>query len=186
MTLQDRLFSRPISVTDLPARGRDIKVEATAAERVAIARDLGLVALDSLTGTYHVAPTGRGARLEGKVVARIRQTCVVSLDPFDVELDEPVKIAFATAPEPGEGGVLQGDTLSISPDEDDPPEPLTGGVIDLGAVTLEFLALGLDPYPRKPGVELSAEFSPERVDEEKAPSPFAALAELGRKRADKP
>jgi hypothetical protein len=186
MTLQDRLFSRPISVADLPARGRDAKVEATAAERAAIARGLGLAVLDSLTGTYHVAPTARGARLEGRVIAHIRQTCVVSLDPFDAEIDEPVKLAFAAAPEPGEGGLLQGDTLSISPDEDDPPEPLTGGVIDLGAVTLEFLALGLDPYPRKPGVEFSAEFSPRSVDEEKAPSPFAALAELRRKKADKP
>jgi hypothetical protein len=186
MTLRDRLFSRPISVTDLPARGRNAKVEASAAERVAIARDLGLVGLDSLTGTYRVAPTARGARLEGRVIARIRQTCVVTLDPFDAEIDEPVELAFAAALEPGEGGVLQGDTLSISPDEGDPPEPLAGGVIDLGAVTLEFLALGLDPYPRKPSVEFSSQFSPERVDEEKAPSPFAALAGLGRKKGDKP
>ena len=41
----------------------------------------------------------------------------------------------------------------------------------LGALTAEFFALGLDPYPRKPGVEFAA------PAEEAAPdSPFAALA----------
>ena len=38
---------------------------------------------------------------------------------------------------------------------DDAPEPLVGGVVDLGVVATEFLALGIDPYPRKSGVEFS-------------------------------
>ncbi|SEE25557.1 Uncharacterized ACR, COG1399 [Rhizobiales bacterium GAS191] len=186
MTRDHRLFIRPISVADLPARGRGVTVEASPEERARIAREFGLVAINALSGAYHVTPTARGARLKGKVAARIRQTCVVSLEPFDSELDEEVDLAFAAALEPGEGGVMQGDTLSISPDEEDPPEPLEGGMIDLGSVTLEFLALGLDPYPRKPGVELSVEFSPDGVEEEKSPSPFAVLAGLSRKPADKP
>ena len=57
--------------------------------------------------------------------------------------------------------------------ERDPPEPIVNGRIDLGAVTAEFLALGLDPYPRKPGV--AYEPAPER---DPADSPFAALAKM--------
>ena len=34
---------------------------------------------------------------------------------------------------------------------EDPPEPIVNGAIDLGALAAEFLMLGLDPYPRKPG-----------------------------------
>ena len=37
------------------------------------------------------------------------------------------------------------------PEADDSPEPLVGGAVDLGAVATEFLVLGIDPYPRKPG-----------------------------------
>ena len=37
-------------------------------------------------------------------------------------------------------------------DAPDAPEPIVDGLVDLGALVAEFLALGLDPYPRKPGV----------------------------------
>ena len=57
---------------------------------------------------------------------------------------------------------------------DDAPEPLVGGVVDLGVVATEFLALGIDPYPRKSGVEFTA---PAAADDD-SPHPFAALAAL--------
>ena len=41
----------------------------------------------------------------------------------------------------------------------DEAEPLIGGSVDLGALATEFLILGLDPYPRKPG----AVFQPRRT-----------------------
>jgi hypothetical protein len=53
------------------------------------------------------------------------------------------------------------------------PEPLVGGKVDLGAIATEFLILGLDPYPRKPG----AVFDPPPEDRA-SDSPFAALAKL--------
>jgi hypothetical protein len=57
--------------------------------------------------------------------------------------------------------------------EEDPPDPIIDGRIDLGALAAEFLALGLDPYPRKPGAAFDlGEAEPERE------SPFAALARL--------
>ena len=58
------------------------------------------------------------------------------------------------------------------PDEE-PPEPLIGGKLDLGAIATEFLILGIDPYPRKPG----AQFSPPKADDAGA-HPFAALEAL--------
>jgi hypothetical protein len=45
--------------------------------------------------------------------------------------------------------------------------------VDLGALATEFLLLGLDPYPRKPG----AVFEPPR-DNRPEPGPFAGLAGL--------
>ena len=45
------------------------------------------------------------------------------------------------------------------------------GVVDLGAIATEFLILGLDPYPRKPG----AVFEPPR-ERDSDGGAFAALA----------
>jgi hypothetical protein len=55
----------------------------------------------------------------------------------------------------------------------EPPEPLIGGIVNLGALATEFLVLGIDPYPRKADVE----FAPVTVGEE-GPKPFAALGAL--------
>jgi len=57
----------------------------------------------------------------------------------------------------------------------DPPDEIVNGRIDLGALTAEFLALGLDPYPRKPGVSFDETAASDRSD-----SPFAGLERLRR------
>ncbi len=61
----------------------------------------------------------------------------------------------------------------------EPPEPLLDGILDLGALATEFLILGLDPYPRKVGVEFVA---PEAG--EAAAHPFAALEALKNRSGD--
>ncbi len=57
--------------------------------------------------------------------------------------------------------------------DDEPPEPLVDGTVDLGALATEFLILGIDPYPRKAG----AQFAPPKV-EDAGEHPFAALEAL--------
>ena len=56
---------------------------------------------------------------------------------------------------------------------DDPPEPLVGGKVDLGAIATEFLILGLDPYPRKPGTVFACPSAGDDISH-----PFSALAAL--------
>ena len=53
------------------------------------------------------------------------------------------------------------------------PDEITNGQIDLGALAAEFLMLGLDPYPRKPGADFSFE-----GDDQDRESPFGALKAL--------
>jgi hypothetical protein len=57
------------------------------------------------------------------------------------------------------------------------PEPLFGDTVDLGALATEFLMLGIDPYPRKPGAVFEAQTAQDETDH-----PFAALARLRRGR----
>ena len=69
--------------------------------------------------------------------------------------------------------------------EEDPPEEMVDGKIDLGALVTEFFALGIDPYPRKPGADLAAiashipnlELDGPTGIEEKI-SPFSSLSKL--------
>ena len=154
-------LSRPIRVTDLPAEGTDITIEATPEEREALARDFKLPAIHAVTGTFRLTGTRSRVRVSGHVNATVSQICVVTLDPFESQIREEVDVAFAAR-----------DAASM-PQGEDPPDEIVDGTIDLGAVTAEFLALGLDPYPRKPGVDFAFEGGDERPE-----SPFAALERL--------
>ncbi|MBV8963923.1 MAG: DUF177 domain-containing protein [Hyphomicrobiales bacterium] len=159
---------REIAIADIPRTGLEIEVEANAEERGEIARRFGLLGVEALRGSYRLSLMARGARVKGEVTARVRQTCVVSLDPFEADVREPVELTFAAE----DGSRPATGRIDISPDDEDPPEPLRDGKIDLGAMTQEFLALGLDPHPRKPGVE----FVREKTEVDREASPFAVLA----------
>jgi hypothetical protein len=134
-------LSRPVPVGELPTEGAEVVVETTPEEREALARDFKLPALHALTGTFHLSGTPRRVHVAGRIQGRVTQVCVVTLEPFDSDIREGVDVDFAVpaAAEPVHGG--------------DRPDEIVNGKVDLGALTAEFLALGLDPYPRKPGVD---------------------------------
>ena len=173
-------FRHPVRVETIRPRGTEIVLEADAAQCVAIAAALELPSVENLGARYLLMRNGERVKLEGRIEARLHQTCVVTLDAFPVVLDVPVKLDFVPPDDPllaVRGGESDDGDIDIEVmlNEQDPPEPIDNGVIDLGAVTVEFLALSLDSYPRKPGVSFEA---PAAQDEE--PSPFAALAKLKR------
>jgi hypothetical protein len=154
-------LSRPISVGDLPPEGLEVTVETTPEERAALACMLKLPAIHALTGAFLVTGTRSRVHVSGRIHGTINQICVVTLDPFDSNIAEDVEVEFA-AP-----GVVQ------PRHGEDPPDEIVDGTVDLGALTAEFLALGLDPYPRKPGVDFTFEAADDRPE-----SPFAALGKL--------
>jgi uncharacterized metal-binding protein YceD (DUF177 family) len=173
-------LAHPVRVEDIKLRGSHIAVHAPEQDLPAIARHLGLASVEALDARYVATRSGDSVKLEGTITAKVHQTCVVSLDPFPVELAIPVQLDFAPEEETllaakrAEADAAKFD-IEVMLNETDPPEPIVNGIIDLGAVTLEFLALGLDPYPRKPGVEFEAGPAAAEVE-----SPFAALAKLKR------
>ncbi|PSC06425.1 metal-binding protein [Alsobacter soli] len=169
------LLSRMVDVSTIPAGGLQTQVEATPAEREAIAKAYKLNGVDRLEGLFKLTGRGRTVKVTGEVTADIRQTCVVTLEEFPATVAEEVDLEFAEdAPE---ARTQEGDEERSS-ELIDAPDPIVNGKIDLGALVAEFLALGLDPYPRKPGVE---EFE-HQEDNGAEDSPFAALANLNRER----
>jgi uncharacterized metal-binding protein YceD (DUF177 family) len=163
----------PLAVDDVPETGQHLDLVANAEVRAGVARVAGLRDLPRLQASFDVTRHGSGLRVAGRVSATVGQTCVVTLEPLASEIDEAVDLVFApraAAKRDGDEANAEERNAAESWNE---PEPLIGGTVDLGALATEFLILGLDPYPRKPG----ATFQPPG-DASADEGPFAALAKL--------
>lgn len=163
----------PVAVEDVPEEGRHFALIADSDARSSIARMAGLRDLPRLEADFEVARRGNGGlHVVGRVSATVGQTCVVSLEPLANNIEEDVDLLFmpkSTAELPAAAETEKGTSRAEA--KWDEPEALVGGVVDLGVVATEFLILGLDPYPRKPG----AIFEPPQ-DVKPDGGPFAALA----------
>jgi uncharacterized metal-binding protein YceD (DUF177 family) len=169
-------FSRPIAVLSVPRAGQNVVLRPTEAQRAAIAAFLALPAVECFEAEVTVAPSRGGSfHVTGGVKARVQQVCVVSLEPFPAEIDETIDVRFAPEEQLGSLGKKE---VERTLEDEDPPEPVINGVIDLGELAVEALALGLHPFPRKPGVE-----TPAMGDADEPRSPFAALAALKKPQA---
>ena len=167
-------FSRIVTIESLADEELSREIEADADERAALAKRFGLLALDRLTATVRVKRLrGRSIGVEGSFVADVVQSCVVTLEPVASHIAEDFAVTFAPAAEIGEGA-----ELDLSPWAEDLPEPLEGDSIDIGETVAQFLALALDPYPRRQGVAFEASDFPGLTPEEPRTGPFAALATL--------
>jgi len=169
-------MSRPLSLTEVPPEGLETEIVATEAERAALAKLNGLPAILSLEARLRAKRwRGDGLDIEGELHARLRQICVVTLDEFDSNVVEPVHVRFAPpqeAPRPSSHRGASGEEHAHDSLDEDPPDPLVGGAVDIGAIVSEFLTLALDPYPRKPGVEF---VEPAPAIRSESVSPFAKL-----------
>jgi uncharacterized metal-binding protein YceD (DUF177 family) len=167
------IWSHKVSAEHVPEAGLHVDLQADEATRAALAKAAGLRDLPRLVASLDVTRYGRGGlRVDGDLSATVGQTCVVSLEPVENELNEPIDVVFG----PSAGGSLADESgeATMRFGDAELPEPLVGGEIDLGAIVTEFLMLGIDPYPRKEGVE----FEGPRQTDDPAGHPFAALAAL--------
>ena len=171
-------LSRPVGVETIRPSGLFVKVDATVDECAAIARSFRLPSVEQLHAEFRLERKGDRVTVKGTVAASLHQTCIVSLEAFPVTFKEDVTLAFL--PEEDVTALIakmeaeDGDLDELEGrDPDRIPDPIIDNAIDLGAVTCEFLSLGLDPYPRKPGAAFEAESS--KVG---SISPFSVLAGL--------
>jgi hypothetical protein len=164
----------PVTVAEIPEHGLHRDIEANETERQAIAALTGLRELPRFGASFDLTHAGGGhVHVRGRVRAEAGQTCVVTLEPLTTEVDEDVDVMFSPDVQSAAAGHTSDDEAEDALAED-PPEPIVGGAIDLGALAAEFLILGLDPYPRKP----DAVFEPVIQPPDPADHPFAALARL--------
>jgi hypothetical protein len=168
-------WSIPIVVAQIPDTGLRREFEAGPATRAAMATVAGLREILSARAWLDVTPKGGGrVQVAGRVQARVGQTCVVSLDPIENDIDEAIDLIFAPPEQIPELASLVDEAIESEVEIPDPPEPIENGVIDLGRVATDALFLGVDPYPRK----ADAIFEPLVVAADPEDHPFAALKAL--------
>lgn len=165
----------PVVVAQIPETGLHRDIEADQAVRAAMADVGGLREVLLAQASFDVTPQSGGRfHVAGHVRARIGQTCVVTLDEIESEIDEPVDLVFAPPEQIPQMAALVDEADDDDEEVPDPPEPIENGMIDLGRVATDALYLAVDPYPRKPG----AVFEPVVEADDPEDHPFAALKAL--------
>lgn len=142
-------LSRKVGLHDLGSRPVTHKIEASEAERAALAVRFDLARLDKLTAEFAVKRDAAGVRVTGRVTGAAVQACVVSGADVAARIDEAVDVLAAP--------------LDAAPDEeielgeaDLDVVPLDGDSVDLGEIAAESFGLALEPFPRAPGAVLRA------------------------------
>ncbi|MCB5943277.1 DUF177 domain-containing protein [Acidocella sp. KAb 2-4] len=164
----DEELSRTVKAALIQENPQTHELVAEPAACVMLARRFGLPGIAALRGVFTLRHE-RGGVIAATLTmrARVTQTCVVTLEPFETAIAEEAELRFVPESmfsEDDEEAAFSPETL------DDPDElPYANGIIDLGAALAEQLALALDPYPRKPGAALPAEASDDSAH------PFAEL-----------
>lgn len=170
-----------LRVADLPQNRATRFVLTPQIEQLnAIAQELGLDGLRKLRFEGQITSEGKADwRLDARLGATVIQPCVVTLAPVTTRIEDSVTRRFlASLPdEVDPDGEADGE---IEMPEDETIDKL-GNHIDLDAVMIEALALGLPQYPRAEGAHLQdAQFTepgkaPMRDEDTR---PFAGLKAL--------
>jgi uncharacterized metal-binding protein YceD (DUF177 family) len=172
-------FSYAVKVGHVSHNPLEVHVDADDREREALAKLWNVVSLEELAADLKIRRWKKdGVKVFGEIRGKVTQACIVTLDPVQSEIHEEIDQIFvpeasplARIPANDEGELI------IDPDGPDLPETFSGDTIDIGAIVAEFAAMGLDPYPRKPGVEFKAQVQ-DSAEADRKPSPFAVLKNL--------
>lgn len=166
-----RAWTTPVRLHELGRGSFSVRLEPDATERAKVAKDLGLVSLPALAADLTLKPWMDGVEITGRFDAVVEQVCAVSLDNFEQPLAGQIEVRVVPAGSP-QASEPTGGEVDYDPEAPDPPDVLDGEAIDLAAYVVEHLALEIDPFARKLGVEFA--YTPPDEPE----SPFAVLKAL--------
>lgn len=122
-----------------------LAIEASKAERAALAERFNVTAVEALRADLAFTPDGDAIDARGTLIADLVQACAVSGEDFAVRIEEPLALRFvpqARAIDPDEEAELPAD----EPDEIE----FTGDSFDAGEAIAQSLGLAIDPYPVGP------------------------------------
>ncbi len=157
-----------IKARPLPAGA--VVIEASEAERAALALRFGLGAVESLRAEVVLDAKPRAIRATGRLKAAILQPCAISGEDFPVTIDEPVDLRFV---EENQRPAAEGEEIELEADDCD-EIAFTGEMFDLGEAVAQTLGLAIDPYAEGPDAD-AARAAAGIVKEGEQDGPLAAL-----------
>lgn len=165
-------FSRQIKVDALGEQTLSQSLLANEAERLALAGRFDLLDLSVLRAEVQVQRMAERSviKVEGQFEAELSQACVVTLKPVAAALRGQFTRLYSLDPV-----LAQQEEVLVELEQEDPPDPVEDGRIDLGEAVAEELSLVITPYPRAEGADLAPYAS---GDKDEAASPFAVLEGL--------
>lgn len=146
-------LSRPLKVDRVPLGGIEERIIASPIEREALAKRFDLLDLPRFEALINVdRAEGQMFAVTGHISAEVVQACVVTLEPVPDKIDDTIDVLFAPP------HLIKNDRDGPLGDTGDaePPEPIENGMIDLGELAAQHLAMALNPYPRKQGAVLGS------------------------------
>ena len=160
--LTEQEWSHFYDVDDLESKPEKLTIEASEEECQDIARRFQIVAVKSAQAQLTLKRThgGRVIYVSGRFTAQIVQECVVSGEPVETVLTDQVEgwfadkdptVSFTAAKRERDADKSGNREIEIMSEEDD-PEPIINGVIDLGELVTQHISLALPPFPQKEGV----------------------------------
>lgn len=136
-------FEHIIDAARLPAE--PVALEADAAQRAALAKRFGIVAIRGLAAKVALRHEGTAISAQGTLRASIVQSCAVSGEDLPVTIAEPIALRFVPPANHAEERELDAEEL----DEIE----MENGRFDLGEAVAQTLALAIDPYLEGPSAE---------------------------------
>jgi uncharacterized metal-binding protein YceD (DUF177 family) len=194
---QELPLAHSYNLARLGKAGDEVRFVANEQQHADIAQWAGLRSLEKLDVRVEIQkPAANRYSLAFHLIADLTQNCVVTLEPVVSHVDHSFsrELVFVGRMDRGRRGPAaepshtsshaSGQTPKKAPElvldaaEEEGLEEISSLHFDLAAPVLEEFALSLEPYPRSPGVEFGAKFSPESQGSEPPESPFTVLKDL--------
>lgn len=160
-----------VRVDKIPATGRVVDIATDEEQREVLAGRFRVDAVEAFAARVTAKRFRGGVRAEGEVWGAVVQPCVVTGEPVEQKIREPIDRVYL----PGRDEALErgaGAEVFVNLEDDDFPDYFEGDEIDLADLVMEVFALAIDLYPRAPGAALPEEGA---GDDPAELSPFAAL-----------
>lgn len=168
-----KIFSYPIQIDKLTLAERKFSLEADEGEKAWIAEVFQVEGVKIFKASLSVKKEKNSSliRVFGEVEAELKQKSIISLEDFWKRYETEFEVFFDTKATYTQ---IREEFEDIN---EEAPEPVVNGEIDLAAVAMEQIAILIDDYPRQEGevFEFESEFDEETTA---ANNPFAVLGKI--------
>ncbi len=164
-------FSYPLKIEDINQGEQTYKIRANKVQLEVLREILQIPAVNSFEADIKLIFQKKKGILDikGEVRANLRLMSVISLEEFDKEYKSDFSLIYDTNASYEQIREMDEDI------EDDVPDIVIDGKIDLGDIAIEQLALVMEDHPRKEGEEFTSIIED---DSEVRENPFAILSKL--------